>query len=345
MSTARPLEGGLDLDTIRAQTEIVSLSVSPWRAQVLYTGVGLGVFECLAAGPKTPEELGREVGCPPRSLERLLVAAHAMRLLEREGSRYRNGKSVARTLVPGQPGYVGNWIRLAAQWFKSWSNLEQAVRSGEHVEDPVLHLGVIPEYTRDFIRGMHDYAHSRGSDLLRYLDLSGAQRLIDVGGGPGTYSIMFAQKYPELICTVFDLPDVLKIAEEYVSEAGLQDRVRLRAGDYHVDEFGAGYDVAFLSNMLHQEDAETGVMIVEKTYRALSRGGQIVVQAMFLSDDRSGPEFPALQDLLTLLIYRGGRAYSMAETIPWLERAGFVDVRRVPMSVYNVNSLLIARKP
>ena len=46
-----------------------------------------------------------------------------------------------------------------------------------------------------------------------------------------------------------------------------------------------------------------------------------------------------------LLIYQGGKAYSMAETIPWLERAGFVDIERVAMSFYNVNSLIVGYKP
>ena len=339
------LEGELDLETLRAQIEVVSLSVSAWRAQVLYTGVKLGLFECLAGGPKTLEELSRDLGCPARSLERLLIAAHAMRLLDRDGSSYRNGKYAARTLVPGQPGYVGNWIRLTSQWFKTWSNLEQAVRTGEHVEDPTLHLGAAPEYNRDFIRGMHDYANSRGRDLLRYLDLSGAQRLIDVGGGPGTYSIMFARKHPELTCTVFDLPEVVKIAKEYVAEAGLQDRVKLLAGDYSVDEFDSGYDVAFLSDVLQQEDAETALMILKKVSRALKSGGRIAIQAMFLNDDYSGPEWPALHNLLLLLIYRHGKALTMAETTAWLERAGFVDVERVRMSFYSANSLLVARKP
>ena len=97
--------------------------------------------------------------------------------------------------------------------------------------------------------------------------------------------------------------------------------------------------------MLHQEDAETGMMIAAKAFRALRPGGRIVVQAMFLSDDNSGPEWPALHNLLMLLIYRGGKAYSMAETIPWLERAGFVDIERVPMSFYNVNALIVGYKP
>lgn len=345
MSDAGALDGDPDLETIRAQIEIVSLSVSAWRAQVLYTGVRLGLFESLAAGPKTLEELGRELGCPLRSLERLVIAAHAMRLLEREGSSYSNGRPATLTLVEGQPGYVGNWIRLTSQWFKPWSNLEQAVRSGQHVEDPSLHLGASPEYVRDFIRGMHDYAASRGRDLLRYLDLTGAKRLVDVGGGPATYSILFARKHPELHCTVFDLPEVLKIAQEYVAAASLQDRVTLLAGDYTVNDFGNDYDVAFLSDMLQQEDDDTALMVLEKTYRALRNGGRIVVQAMFLKDDKSGPEWPALHSLILMLVSRHGRALTMAQTIAWLERAGFTDVQRVPMSFYNANSLIIGRKP
>ena len=345
MNHSGALEGELDLETIRAQIEIVSLSVSAWRAQVLYTAVKVGLFECLAGGSKTIEQLSRELGCPVRSLERLVIAAHAMRLLEREGSQYRNGKPAARTLVTGQPGYVGNWIRLTSQWFKPWSHLEQAVRSGENVEDPSLHLGATPEYNRDFIRGMHDYANSRGRDLLRYLDLSGVRRLIDVGGGPGTYSIIFARKHPELTCTVFDLPEVVKIAGEYVAEAGLQDRVKLQPGDYTKNEFGADFDLAFLSDMLQQEDPDTALTVLEKAFRALKPGGRIVIQAMFLKDDNSGPEWPALHNLMLLLISRHGKALTMAETIQWLERAGFVGVERVPMSFYNANSLIVARKP
>jgi hypothetical protein len=334
-----------DFDTIRAQIEIVSLSIGAWRSQVLYTGVRLGVFERLAGGPRTAQELSQELGCPLHTLERLLVAAHAMRLLEREGSRYRNGRNAARTLVPGQPGYVGNWIQLTSHWFEPWSKLEQAVRSGEHVEDPGLHLGANPEYSRAFISGMHDYANSRGRDLLRYLDLSQARRLIDVGGGPGTYSILFARQYPELRCTVFDLPEVLKIAREYVEAAGLQERVTLRPGDYCVDDLGGGYDVAFLSDVIQQEDAENALLVLKKVYAALTGGARIVVQNMFLNDDRGGPEWPALHDLILLLVSRSGRALTMAETSSWLERAGFVDVRRVRMSFYNANSVLVARKP
>ncbi|MHC4427295.1 MAG: methyltransferase [Planctomycetota bacterium] len=335
----------LDLDTIRAIVDVVGHSVAAWRAQVLGVAVRLGLFEAVAEGGKTVDELCEQLKCPPRSLERLLIAAHACKLLDREGDRYIPSECTAKTLVPGRPGYVGNWIRLMHQWSRAWGDLEQAVRTGKNVERPELHLGENAEYTRDFILGMHDYAHYRGTDVLKFLDLTGCKKLIDVGGGPGTYSIMFCQQYPELAATIFDLPEVLEIAKENVEEASLSDRVRMQPGNYYTDELGGEYDVAFLSDMLHQESAETGKMIVEKSYRALASGGRIVIQAMFLDDDDSGPEWPALHNLLMLLIYEGGKAYSMAETIPWLEQAGFVDVQRVRMSFYNVNSLIIARKP
>jgi 3-hydroxy-5-methyl-1-naphthoate 3-O-methyltransferase len=344
-ATAVFSEKALDFDSIGAIVDVVGTSIAGWRAQVLHVCTRLGLFERLGEGRKTIDELSAELDCPERSLARLVIAAHACGFLDRENGRYGNAVHIRRTLVPGQHGYVGNWIRLMAQWSRAWGDLETAVRQGKNVEDPALHLGENKEYTRDFIRGMHDYAHYRGTDVLNYLDLTGCRRLIDVGGGPGTYSIMFCQRYPDLRCTIFDLPEVLKIAKEYVDEAGLGDRIDLQPGNYYDDEFGSDYDVAFLSDMLHQEDAETGMMIAAKSFRALRSGGRAVVQAMFLHDDNSGPEWPALHNLLMLLIYRGGKAYSMAETIPWLERAGFTDVERRPMSFYNVNSLLIARKP
>ena len=336
----------LDFDSIRAIVDVVGASIAGWKAHVLNVCVRLGLFEELGTGSKSVDQLCEALGCPRRSLKRLLIAAQACGFLERDDDLYKNAPVTVRTLVPGQVGYVGNWIRLMAQWSRAWSRLEEAIRSGANVEDPNLHLGENEEYTRDFIKGMHDYAHYRGADIMNFLDLSGCSSLIDVGGGPGTYSIMFCQRYPELTCSVFDLPEVLEIAKEYANEAGLADRVKMLPGNYFQDDFGEDeYDVAFLSDMLHQEDPETGKMILRKSFKAIKPGGRVVVQAMFLHDDMSGPEWPALHSLLMLLIYKGGKAYSMGETIPWLEEAGFTDIKRVPMSFYNVNSLIIGTKP
>ena len=53
-------------------------------------------------------------------------------------------------------------------------------------------------------------------------DFSGRRRLLDVGGGPGTYSIALVQQTPGLTSTVLDLPGVLEVTREIVEQTRLR---------------------------------------------------------------------------------------------------------------------------
>lgn len=330
---------------LRSQIELLDTAEGFFDAQVMFSAVELGVFEALADGRRRTNELAQATGSNPDALERLLNGCVAIKLLTLDDGRYANGKLASELLVSGRPGYLGNWVRLLARFMKAWVNLSETVRSGRPAEDPWLHLGGDADYTRDFMLGMHDYARMRGGEIVRYLDLDGDLRLIDVGGGPGTYAVLFATTWPELRVTVFDLPDVVPLASLHAEESGVADRVSVQPGNYYEDEFGSGYDVVFLSDTLHQENLETAEMILAKAYRSLRPGGRIVVQAMFLNEDRVSPRWPVILSLNLLLIYGSGRNYTVEETLRAMERAGFVDCAHRRMSLLNVNSLITARKP
>ncbi len=71
----------------------------------------------------------------------------------------------------------------------------------------------------------------------RYLELAaravGARRVMELGSGYGYSAYWFAQAVGpdgEVICTDAD-PDNAKLAEDYLSRAGVWDRVRYRVGD------------------------------------------------------------------------------------------------------------------
>lgn len=192
---------------------------------------------------------------------------------------------------------------------------------------------------------MHDYAIGPGRELAGGLDLGGRRSLLDVGGGPGTYSVLLAEANPTLRCTVWDLPAVVEIAREVIDRHGLSDRVGTAAGDYHTDVFPPGHDAILISNTLHQEDWETCIAILRKAFDALPSGGLVVVQAMFLGERQDGPMWPALHNLLMLLVYRGGRAYTVGQTFEMLEAAGFADWRHRTMSVFNAGSYVVAVRP
>lgn len=331
---------------LQERVKLTRLAIGGWAAQALFAGNELGVFELLARrGPTTAEAVAEELGTEPDATARLLGALVAAGVLDRDGARYVNGTAAGEFLVPGAPESMTTWVSLIGTWNQTFGKLPESVRSGEPAELPEDHLGISPEYTRKFIIGMHDYAIGPGRELARHLDLSGRTRLLDVGGGPGTYAILLAEANPDLTCTVFDLPDVVAIAEEVIERHGVADRVDTASGDYHTDPFPGEYDVGLVSNVLHQEDWDTCVEILRKTYESVSPGGIGVVHAMFLNERGDGPLWPALHNLLMLLVYRGGRAYSVDQTYRMFEAAGFVDPQVHRMSFFNAGSFVVARRP
>jgi ubiquinone/menaquinone biosynthesis C-methylase UbiE len=335
-----------DRRRIEARIRLNRLAIGGWAAQALFAANRLGVFDMLASGRSlTAGEVASELGTDPDATERLLGALVAIDLLEHRDERFSNGLAAEEHLVSGRPESLATWVALIGDWNQTFGRLADSVRSGQPAEVPEDHLGGSPEYTRRFTLGMHDYALGPGRELARHLDLGGRRRLLDVGGGPGTYAILLAQANPELECVVFDLPEVVEIAGDVIAEHGLQERVSTVAGDYRADDFPSGFDAALVSNTLHQEDRETCHTILSRAHAALQPGGLGVVHAMFLNERGDGPLWPALHNLLMLLVYRGGRAYSVAETFEMLERAGFTDPRHHRMSPFNAGSFVTAARP
>ena len=114
-------------------------------------------------------------------------------------------------LVSGKPGYLGNAIRYSDDMYGPWGEIEQAIRKGTPTVRAEAYLGGDAEKTRHFVYGMHERALGIGRALVEMVDLSGFRRMLDLGGGPGTYSALFTQRYPGLKATVLDLPDVASL--------------------------------------------------------------------------------------------------------------------------------------
>lgn len=325
--------------------ELVQTALSYARSQVLMTANELGVFTLIDKGSSTAGEIAGLTGSSADYVERLLNCCVATGLLRKTNGHYKNLPVAEKFLVEGKERYMGNWIKLMADWYRPWGSLSTAIRTGEPAEDPLAKLGKDAEYTHHFIMAMNDYAMAVGREMVKHLDLTGCKTLLDVGGGSGAYSVLLALENPQLNAVVFDLPPVLEIASEVIQQHGVSDRVSVQPGNYYEDDLGSEYDVVLLSNILHQEDPNSCKVIMRKAYRALKPGGRVVVQAMFLNENKDGPVWPAIHSLLLLLVYKGGRAYSFQETMDMLQEVGFQQPKTRRMSLFNAESLIIATKP
>jgi cyclopropane fatty-acyl-phospholipid synthase-like methyltransferase len=193
--------------------------------------------------------------------------------------------------------------------------------------------------------GMFNLAMQMAPMIVPNIDLTGRKKLLDLGGGPGTYAIHFCLQNPELQATIFDLPASRAFAEKTVAEFSLQKRIDFQAGDFQHDSIGGRYDVAWLSHVLHGEGGEGCATMLKKTAAALEPGGLLLVQEFILTDDRTGPVFPALFSLNMLIGTPSGKAYSEFEIVQLLQNAGLKSVWRLPLDLPNGAGVICGVRP
>lgn len=286
-------------------------------ARALHVLCGLGVFSRMAErGAMAADDLAAACGADAAVLDKLLIAAAAMGLLDKDGSRYRNSALSDAYLVEGRPRYQGHIIAHSAMVWDVWGDLPKTAGRPELLKEDEA-----TEH-RNFILGMHNITMGgRGELFLAAVDFTGRRSLVDVGGGPGTYSILACQRHPQLRATVFDVPQTIAITREMIAQHGMAERIGVREGSWETDDFGRGYDAALMSNVLHGP-ASKAPMILQKAYAAIEPGGLLAVQEFVLNDEKTGPLVPALFNVMV-------GAYSRAELTAEIEKAGFGDVRAV----------------
>jgi hypothetical protein len=274
----------------------------------------------------------------------LLDALSAMELLAKNGDTYAATPFAAEFLARTSTQYVGYIILHHHHLMAGWARLDDAVASGAPMRERVSHEG--DEKTREsFELGMFNLAMLLAPRIVAQVDLTGRRRLLDLGGGPGTYAIHFCQQNPALTAVVYDLPTTRPFAERTVARFGLTDRIAFQAGDFDTEGIAGRYDVAWLSHILHGEGPAGCAMILEKTVAALEPGGMLLVQEFILDDTRDRPLFPALFSLNMLIGTPFGQAYTEGELRAMLTAAGLRDVRRLHMDLPNGAGVIVGTVP
>lgn len=322
---------------IKSPGDILRISGAYWAACALQAGVALDVFTLIGEADLTGGEVAARAGADARAMDMLLGALTALGLLVKEGGRYSLTPGSREFLTKNSPGYVGHIIMHHHHLVPSWGRLPEAVRTGGPVRARVVHED---EWRESFLLGMFNIAMGIAPKLSRALDLSGRRRLLDVGGGPGTYAIHFCLANPSLRGTVFDLPQSEPFFRRTAERFGVGDRVDFQAGDYIEGEIAGSFDVAWLSQILHGENFEGCARIIDRVVQALEPGGLILVQEFVLDDTRDGPLHPALFSLNMLLGTDGGQAYSESEIKDLLRAAGVRDVRRLEFTGPNDTGII-----
>jgi len=175
---------------------------------------------------------------------------------------------------------------------------------------------------------MHDRAKKQAPQQLANIDLSGIKSTLDIGGGSGAYSMEFVSKKPEIEATVFDLPNVVPITKRFLEKEGYSDKVKIYAGDYTNDNLPKGFDIVFLSEIIHSNSLEINSDLVKKCFNSLNKNGTIVIQDWIMNNDRTQPLSGAIFAINMLVGTEAGDCFTELEVTDMLIAAGFKNISR-----------------
>ena len=314
------------------------------RFHVLVSAIELGVFDALERlGPSTGAELADDLGVSATHLTTLLEGVVAIHLLDQRFGRFElndtarrylttNGAASMSALVPVSPGPLANWQQLT-----------ETVRSGRPADpvddDPVAFYVPLVEGTFTTISRMA----ARADGFIRYSALE-SPRILDLGAGGAPWSNSILTANPSATAVVNDLPGVIDVASRKLAERDLTDRVEYRPGSFHeIDIEDDHYDLVILGHICRAEGADGAARLIDRAFRALKRGGRVVLSDYFADRQRSLAGHALMMGVTMMASTVHGEALGYGDVADRLRGAGFEAVRLI--EPIGFQEAFIASKP
>lgn len=324
--------------TARRQTKaLFDLTAGFVYSQVLTACVQVDLFQLLSAGPKSAESIAARIALPRAGTERLLKAAAALDLVERrQGGLYALGP-LGAALVDN-PG-VTAMIRHHDVLYGDLRDPLALLAGRAHAELQQYWAYAGGSKTRpagapghaDYSRLMAASQAFVTAEILDAYDLSPHRRMLDVGGGDGTFIAAAARAAPNLELQLFDLPPVAALARQRLLEAGISGRAKAYGGSFLTDELPSGADLVTLNRVLHDHDDPAALKVLKAIRKAIAPGGTLLIAEPMAGTpgaEASGDAYFGFY----LLAMGQGRPRTIGEIREMLAEAGFSGVREVATS-------------
>jgi predicted O-methyltransferase YrrM len=302
---------------VRTLDDLMAMGHGYQRAMTLFAALKLGVFRGLAAGGCDASALARRIGADPGKLSVLLDALAALGLIGKKGKTYRNARVARELLLPGPSSMESILLHHLDGWGE-WGRLPAKIRGGRAPRG-----GAEGNWQENFIRGMEENSRERAAAVAGRILLRPGDRVLDLGGGPGTYAVAWADACPGSEITLFDTPATLRVSRKILREKGAEGRVRLLEGDFLADPLGGPYDFVWISQILHAYPESDCVKLLRRARSVLAPGGRAAVQEFLLAEGKTSPPGPVLFSVHMVAVTEGGRAYTAREIAAMMKAAGF----------------------
>jgi SAM-dependent methyltransferase len=291
-------------------------------AKHLFVANEVGLFEALGAAPATLDDLAQRIGVPRRTLRILADAMVALGLLERHGARYRN-TPVASAFLSGRTPTdlrpaLRYWNRLN---YPRWAELEAVVRTGQAVFGE---FAFTAEEQQLYTEGVEAITAGTALALAATYDFGRHRRVLDLGGGTGSFLLAVLRQHPHVEATLFDVPAVAALARQRLAGSPVAARLRVVEGDFFTDPLPEDHDAVLLANVLHNFLPERNRALLGRVAACAPAGARLVLVDFWTDPTHTQPLTAALMAGAFLLVMGEGDVYSAEDVRDWLQASGWL---------------------
>jgi len=309
---------------------------------VLAAAADLDLFDALASQPLTAQAMARKLATDVRGTTILLDALTALRLIRKHNARYSIPNDVAKLLTSQGKTSVLAMAQHQANCLRRWAQLAQTVKTGRPAKCTPSVRGFAADLAA-FIGAMDNISAPVAAEVIKPLKNITFQRLLDVGGASGTWTMALLRGRPQATAILFDLKEVIPLAKRRLTAGKFIKRVELVPGDFTRDALPGGADFVWISAIIHQNSRQQNRELFGKAFRALLPGGKIAIRDILMAPDRTAPVAGALFAVNMLVGTKGGGTFTFDDVRVDLQAAGFTQARVLHRDE-GMHSIVIAKK-
>lgn len=308
---------------------LYEIMTGPVQSKLLFVGMELKVFNQLKE-PRSSREVAEALGTHLENTRLFLNGLTAMGLVTKSNHLYQNTPFTQTSLVEGSPTCFSDMLRqIASMRERAIADLSALVKKGPPLPSKETDMGDEEVWAR-YAVSMANYqragAAQQAVEIVSAIpEFSSFKTMLDLGGGPGIIGIALVKAHPTMNGVIFDQPAVARIAEQFIKEHHMENRITTMGGDYNEDPIGGKYDLIWASTTLNFAKPNID-SLTQKIYESLNPGGYFVSIADGLTCERTQPGHYVLDQLPSALM---GHDFGMNQGViaGAMVRTGFQTVR------------------
>jgi len=174
---------------------------------------------------------------PSRTTRIVADAMVTLGLLQCQGDCYHNTEVATAFLSAAAGTGLRPFLRLVNRLsYLRWARLEDAVRT----DTIIFQAGFNEEEQQLYSEGVEAVTAGTANALAANYDFGRHQRVLDLGGGTGSFLLAILSRFDKVRGTLYDLPAVSSDTPRRLARISRESRIEVVEGDFFKDPIPSG---------------------------------------------------------------------------------------------------------